>query len=65
MPLSHARNGVGIETASVVADGEEDAPLVESARNADVPGLAVADGVGRELADDAQDRMRRREPGGR
>ena len=59
MALAHARDQSGIESASVVPYGEQDATTVDASGDLHVPGLAVVDRIGHEFADDAQYRVGR------
>ena len=54
MTFAHSGREVGVESASVVTDGEEQPPAVDASRNLDVVGVAVPHGVDGEFAHDTQ-----------
>ena len=55
MSLLHSRHRLGHEPVAVVSDSEAEQIAVEIAVDPDLRGVAVADGVGGELARNLQD----------
>ena len=59
MPVFRTEAVQWVESAAVVDDGESDAVVLKLSFDPDARGLSVANGIGNELAQDAQHRLRR------
>ena len=55
MALGDTGGEVGIETAAVVPDGEEELAVLNGAGDLERGGLAMTEGIGGEFADDPQE----------